>query len=869
MGMSDGSIIFKTKIDDSGMSAGLKKIKAELDGLKSSLDSDKNSLKSLQFELKKAESNSRSLYNTWEKGGFKDNNIKKALSEADGEAKRLRETISKIQSRISGTQSKLALTKKQFSNAQKAEKTNTSSNGGFSLKAVGGGSLKAIKALFGFNSGQRQAIPLAKQLSGSIFSLGNMFKLLALRMAMRQVLRGIAEGFGNATQYSSALKSSIESLQISTGALANGLGAMLAPLLNAIAPVLSQIIDWFTAGANTIAHFFAVLTGAKQYIIAKKSLASVTSEQKKGAKAAKGATKALKEEQGALAGIDEINDISAKSNSGGGSGSGGAGSGADVNSMFDTVDTNPLEGIWKQIKDGDWKGLGQALGNNINEAFASIDWAGIGETAGQGLNGVIQTLYYILKTVDFKAIGKDFATLFNKAIGQVDFNTLGRLLIRKTTAMFDMLIGFFGNLDYKLIAKAISAFLIGGFDEMTEWLRSYDWSKVGSDIVDGISDFFSNLDVGGIVSSFLTFLTTALLSLGSLIGEAIEKVCDNIYNYFKGFIEQQDYGDVGTNIIMGILEGIWNVIKGVGTWIWNNVCKPIIEAVKNFFGIHSPSTVFAELGGFLMQGMLNGIKAVWETISSWFNSAFEGLKNFISNIWNSITQTTSSVWNGIGKIFSNTWNGIKSIWGGVSAFFGGVWQGIKNVFSNVASWFGSVFGNAWQAVKNVFSAGGAIFKGITQSIANVFKGTVNSLINGINNVVAVPFNSINWALGKLRDVNILGGRPFGWIPSIGVPRIPHLAKGAVIPANHEFLAVLGDQKHGTNIEAPLETIQDALRVVMDEKGSGNDDVVKMLATLIRVVQEKHILVEDVGKSAVSYIVEETNRTGENPVLILE
>ena len=51
------------------------------------------------------------------------------------------------------------------------------------------------------------------------------------------------------------------------------------------------------------------------------------------------------------------------------------------------------------------------------------------------------------------------------------------------------------------------------------------------------------------------------------------------------------------------------------------------------------------------------------------------------------------------------------------------------------------------------------------------------------------------------------------------PQIPKLAQGAVIPPNREFLAVLGDQKSGTNIEAPLSTIEQALRNVLAEQGN--------------------------------------------------
>lgn len=855
--MSDGGIVFDTKIDTSEFKKGASELKAEL--------------KDLQSQLKTAENNSKSLYNAWEKGNFKDNKLRQALSEADGEASRLRNSIEDVKTQLATmpkTSLKDAMPQDQ---APKFSLKGAIGNAGASLgkvaNALGGGVINATKALFGFNQEQGKTNAFANSLGKSIFSLGNMFKLLALRMAMRQVLSGITQGFGHAVEYSEALKTSMNGLEMSTGAFTNSLGAMIAPLVNAIAPVLSQIIDWFTAAANAVAHFFAVLTGAGSYIVAKKSIASVSSEQKKMASAAKGATKALKEEQGALAGIDEINDISDKSNAGSGGGGGGGGGTQGLDTMFETVDTGALDGIWKMIADADWKGLGTTIGTKINEAFASIDWAGVGATVGKGIDGVIQTLYYTLKTIDFKAIGKDLATLLNNAIENIDFSILGRLLVRKTLAGIDFLIGFFTGLDYGDIAKSISDFLIGGFNEASEWLQSYDWEQLGEFIVSAIVDFFSNLDAGGIASSYVTFITNALLSALDLLSGIVGSVCDGIYNYFKGYIDDSDYGSVGANIIMGILKGILDGLKNIATWLWENVCKPIIDAVKTHFGIHSPSTVFAELGEFLMQGMLNGIKKIWEDIKAWFDETFGDLKKFISEAWTSISKNTSEMWGGIAKIFTSAWDNIKSVWDGVTGFFGGIWDGIKQVFGNVAQWFGDTFGGAWKAVKDVFSTGGTIFQGITEAIASTFRGIVNHIIGGINTVVSVPFNAINGALNGLRNISILGASPFAWLPSVSVPSIPYLANGAVIPANHEFLAVLGDQKSGTNIEAPLSTIQDAMRTVMDER-SGNSDVVNMLATLIRVVQEKNLLIEDVGKAAVSYIIEETSRTGENPVAVL-
>ena len=78
----------------------------------------------------------------------------------------------------------------------------------------------------------------------------------------------------------------------------------------------------------------------------------------------------------------------------------------------------------------------------------------------------------------------------------------------------------------------------------------------------------------------------------------------------------------------------------------------------------------------------------------------------------------------------------------------------------------------------------------------------------------------------------------GSIQLVNIPSIPKLAQGAVIPPNAPFFAMLGDQKHGTNIEAPLETIQEAVANVMDSYGSGDITInfTGDLAALARVLK---------------------------------
>ena len=118
---------------------------------------------------------------------------------------------------------------------------------------------------------------------------------------------------------------------------------------------------------------------------------------------------------------------------------------------------------------------------------------------------------------------------------------------------------------------------------------------------------------------------------------------------------------------------------------------------------------------------------------------------------------------------------------------------------------------------------------------------MNGIIKGLNSAIAVPFNGINWALNKIKNIEIVGITPFSGLKTISVPQIPYLAQGAVLPPNKPFMAVVGDQKHGTNIEAPLETIKQALAEVLALQEGGIETVTTInftgdLAQLARVLK---------------------------------
>lgn len=184
-----------------------------------------------------------------------------------------------------------------------------------------------------------------------------------------------------------------------------------------------------------------------------------------------------------------------------------------------------------------------------------------------------------------------------------------------------------------------------------------------------------------------------------------------------------------------------------------------------------------------------------------------GLAALIIANWDTVKGWLAVFWKWLKDGFSAAWDFITGVWEGVSNFFKGVWDGIKNAFGAVADWFKNTFSKAWEAVKNVFSAGGRIFNGIKDGISSVFKTVVNGIIGGMNTVIKVPFDAINSALDGIRNISIAGQNPFGWLPSIGVPQIPMLAKGGIVSS--PTLAMIGEGRESEAV-IPLSKLDDML-----------------------------------------------------------
>ena len=311
-----------------------------------------------------------------------------------------------------------------------------------------------------------------------------------------------------------------------------------------------------------------------------------------------------------------------------------------------------------------------------------------------------------------------------------------------------------------------------------------------ADAIGGIIDFFKGL---------IDFI------VGVFTGDW-DKAWDGIKNIFNGIWEA----------IKGIVLAIWEAIKGIVTNTIN-VIKTVITTVFNAI-----KTIITNI----WNGIKTFITNIWNGIKDMISNVINGIKNTISNVFNGIKTTITNIWNNILTTISNVWNNIKTK---VKQGAQGAWDAITGIFSGIANWFKNIFTQAWTNVKNVFSTGGKIFDGIKEGIVNFFKTIVNGIINGINKVIAIPFNAINGILQKIHNIDILGVKPFTWVHQFNVPQIPQLAQGGYVKANTPQLAVIGDNKTQGEIVSPVDKMRETFLSALQEfknmsAGAGGDYV---------------------------------------------
>lgn len=213
-------------------------------------------------------------------------------------------------------------------------------------------------------------------------------------------------------------------------------------------------------------------------------------------------------------------------------------------------------------------------------------------------------------------------------------------------------------------------------------------------------------------------------------------------------------------LVKAMVEGI---IKSFTQVNWGQVISDIftgfIDAIKNLFGIHSPSTLFEEFGGYMVEGLWNGIKNLggwlWDNIKNLFTNIIDGISDIFSSIGGKVSGAGSGIKNAFGNVkdfFSGLGDDIKNAFNGIGEKFKSVFttasDNMKSAFYGVGDWFKSVFSTVSTNVSNAFSNFGSIAKSAWSNIKNGFgdvgswfRSTFSTAGNNISNAFS-NFGSI-------------------------------------------------------------------------------------------------------------------------------
>ena len=333
--------------------------------------------------------------------------------------------------------------------------------------------------------------------------------------------------------------------------------------------------------------------------------------------------------------------------------------------------------------------------------------------------------------------------------------------------------------------------------------------------------------VSEIVTKYGPDIEKAIDTISGVAKDALNWLADNVPKAIEKvreiFAEVKPYVEAVFGWIVDHKTEIIAALAGIGAAIvaWNiaNVVSGLIAFISAIKAM-GVASAFAAAKQWLLNAALlaNPIGLVVAAIAAlvaafvvlWKKS--EGFRKFWTDLWQAIQESAENFidaivqgWKSIVEFFTRTWTSIKLLfstaWTSLTEGAKKAWEGIKSVFGAVADWFKNVFANAWQKVKDVFSTGGKIFDGIKDGIVSAFKTVVNAIIRGINKVISVPFNAINAVLDKIKNVSIMGYKPFeDIIHTLSVPQIPELAKGGVLKRGQVGL-LEGD---GTEAVVPLE-----------------------------------------------------------------
>ena len=471
-----------------------------------------------------------------------------------------------------------------------------------------------------------------------------------------------------------------------------------------------------------------------------------------------------------LLSIDEIHALDDNSDSGsGGSGSGGSGgggAGSGVNSSLKKTD-GLLEKYKSSIKD--LYSLGKYIGDALASAMESIDWKKIYRKADNFGKGLADFLNGLISPRLFYDLGATIAGSLNAALHFL--NSFGTTFdwTNFGLSIANGINGFFENFDFALLAKTINAWVQGIYTMLTTAIKNVSWK----DVLKGITDFLSNLDIKTVEIIVGTLLIKKIISLklGSMalafIGKSLSKAIAGAIASKIGF-ELAEGAGIGTAIMQAfkvifaslstklglLIEGLFSglsmgdaITTAFGTGavdllatigsVFSTIAGTILSIV-NFVkmlkdGFSWVNEILMVIGVALatIGAILAGVAALPAVIVGAIVAAVSTIVVLVKDNWNAICELFSTVGEWFnGNVIEPVVSFFKDMWETISGFFSSLWNGIVTVWQGASKWFSST----------VIEPIVGFFKGFATRAQQIFQG-VWIIIQAIWIVASSWFNN--------------------------------------------------------------------------------------------------------------------------------
>lgn len=323
-------------------------------------------------------------------------------------------------------------------------------------------------------------------------------------------------------------------------------------------------------------------------------------------------------------------------------------------------------------------------------------------------------------------------------------------------------------------------------------------------------------------------------------------------------------------------EAFWQQLKSTAAAVWQELWSGIQIAWEEYGGpitqgaalaITNLQNIFTALWQNVLQPILTNLMQVLSDLWSahlkplWDDVVLltMGIANCLLELWNSVlAPVVQWLIATFGPAFAEVFRAVSGAVGIAAGLIADAIDLVVTVFRGVITFMDAVFRDDWDAA---WQAIGDTVTKVWDKIQGTIKDAINGIVGFINGMISAIVSGINFVGNALSGLSFdvpdwipgLGGKSFGFsFSSITAPQIPYLAQGAVIPANREFLAVLGDQHSGTNVEAPLDVIKQAVAEVMEDLQAGQmagfEAVVGVLREILSAVYGIELTDEDVGRA---------------------